>query len=159
LVGQFKYAQKKRDSKREIRLFKFYKKNIKRINNWDLVDLSAPYIMGGFFLERKDRSQIYKLAKSQHLWSRRIAVLSTAMFIRNGDFKDILKLAKMLLYDKHDLMHKAVGWMLREVGKKNQKVLEKFLNKWAYMMPRTMLRYAIEKLPEKQRQNFLNKYR
>lgn len=132
----------------------FYLKNTRNINNWDLVDLSAPRIIGEH-LFGKDKSVLYKLAKSDILWERRIAIISTASFIKRGSFDDTLKISKMLLNDKHDLIHKAVGWMLREVGKKNQDVEEGFLKENCSKMPRTMLRYAIEKFDEKKRKNYL----
>lgn len=137
-------------------IYKIYLKNTKYINNWDLVDLSAPRIIGGYLLD-KDRKILYKLARSKNLWEKRISVLATFMFIRECDFKDALKIAEVLLNDKHDLIHKAVGWMLREVGNRNLKTEEKFLQKYYKTMPRTMLRYAIEKFPEKKRAAYLNK--
>jgi 3-methyladenine DNA glycosylase AlkD len=136
------------------KIFKIYLKNTKYINNWDLVDLSAPQIVGDFLLD-KDRSVLYKLVKSKNLWDRRIAVLSTFTFIRNKDFKDILVFSEILLNDKHDLMHKAVGWMLREMGKRDKKIEVEFLKKYCKKMPRTMLRYSIEKFEEKERKAFL----
>jgi 3-methyladenine DNA glycosylase AlkD len=134
----------------------FYLKNTNNINNWDLVDLSAPNIVGKHLLD-KERSVLYKLAKSKNLWEKRIAVLACFAFIRENDFKDALKISKILLNDKHDLIHKAVGWMLREIGKRNQKVEEDFLKKYYKIMPRTMLRYAIEKFPEEKRKFYLKK--
>lgn len=142
------------ETKRE-EIYNFYLKNTKYINNWDLVDLSCHHIIGGYLLNR-DRSILFKLAKSNNLWERRISVISTFNFIRERDFKDSLKLAELLLYDKHDLMHKAVGWMLREIGKKDEKALVLFLKKHYKKMPRTMLRYSIEKFPEKTRKAYLN---
>ena len=135
----------------------FYLKNAEagNINNWDLVDLSAPNILGTHLLD-KDRSVLYELAKSKNLWEKRISVLATFRFIKDNDFRDSLKIAEMLLQDKHDLMHKAVGWMLREIGKRNQDEEEKFLKKHYKKMPRTMLRYAIEKFNEKKRLRYLN---
>ena len=136
------------------RIFKLYIKNYKYINNWDLVDLSAPAISGGYFL-RRDRSFLYELVKSDNLWKQRIAVLSTYTFIKNNEYTEILKIAEMLLNHKHDLIHKAVGWMLREAGKRDLNILLSFLKKHYKNMPRTMLRYAIEKLDENTRQNYL----
>ncbi|MFC1687111.1 DNA alkylation repair protein [Patescibacteria group bacterium] len=152
LVDQFKRA----DEKDRKVIYRQYLKNAKKVNNWDLVDLSAPNIVGTFLLH-KPRTILYKLAKSNNLWERRIAVLATFMFIRNNDFTDALKITDVLLNDKHDLIHKAVGWMLREVGKRNQKVEEQFLKKHYKKMPRTMLRYAIEKFPEGKRKGYLLK--
>jgi 3-methyladenine DNA glycosylase AlkD len=138
-------------------IFDIYNRNTKFINNWDLVDLSAPNIVGEY-LKEKDRLLLYKYAKSTDLWERRISILSTFTFIREGDCDDALKISERLLGDKHDLIHKAVGWMLREVGKKcGESILEKFLAKHIKNMPRTMLRYAIEKLPESKRKEYLQK--
>jgi 3-methyladenine DNA glycosylase AlkD len=126
----------------------------KFINNWDLVDSSAPYILGPWLLTR-DRSILRKLAKSKNLWERRIAILATFAFIRANDFAWTLELAETLLHDAHDLMHKAVGWMLREVGNRHEPTLRAFLDAHAPAMPRTMLRYAIEKFPAADRDRFL----
>lgn len=131
-----------------------YLRNLDRVNNWDLVDSSAPYLLGPY-LEDKDRSILYELAKSDNLWKQRIAIISTLYFIKNNDFEDALKISEMLLNHKHDLIHKAVGWMLREIGKRNKKIEEEFLKKYYKNMPRTMLRYAIEKFPEEERQKIL----
>lgn len=124
------------------------------VNNWDLVDSSAEPIIGAY-LEHKSRRILYKLAKSQNLWERRIAMLSTFHFIRNNDFKDTLDIALILINDKHDLIHKAAGWLLREVGKRSEKTLKKFLDQYRHKMPRTMLRYAIEKFPDHIRKQYL----
>ena len=147
---------KKTEDKKEI--FDFYLKNAKRINNWDLVDLTAPNIVGDFLLDKKkEREVLYSLVKSKNLWERRIAILSTFTFLRNKDFKDVLKISEILLKDKEDLIHKAVGWMLREAGKRDKEVEISFLNKHYQKMPRTMLRYAIEKFSDKERAFFMKK--
>jgi len=135
-------------------IFKFYLKNRRGVNNWDLVDLSAPKIIGKYLLE-KDKSLLFKFAVSKNLWDRRIAILSTYEFIRNENYETTLKIAVILLEDKHDLIHKAVGWMLREIGKRNLMVEENFLKIHYKKMPRTMLRYAIEKFPETKRKKYL----
>jgi 3-methyladenine DNA glycosylase AlkD len=133
-----------------------YLKNSKFINNWDLVDSSAPYILGDWLLN-KDRSMLYKMAKSKVLWEKRIAIMSTFAFIYNGEYKDTIAIAEILIKDKHDLIHKAVGWMLREIGKRvDVKHLRVFLDKHAATMPRTALRYSIEHLSEKERKKWLN---
>ena len=133
-----------------------YLRNTKYINNWDLVDLSSHKILGTFLLD-KPRTLLYKLAKSKNIWERRIAVISTFAFLREKDISDSLKLTEILLHDSHDLMHKAVGWALREVGKIDQKAEERFLKKHYKSMPRTMLRYAIEKMSEEKRRKYLKK--
>jgi 3-methyladenine DNA glycosylase AlkD len=125
------------------KIFDFYAKNTLRVNNWDLVDASAPFIVGAFLLD-KDKSLLFKWVKSDNLWERRIAIVATQMFIRNHRFDETFALAELLLEDHEDLMHKATGWMLREVGKKDKKALERFLKKHHRLMPRTMVRYAIE---------------
>ena len=142
------------ETEREI-LFQKYLENTQYINNWDLVDLSADKIVGSYLFE-KPKDILYSLAASENLWERRIAVLSTFDFIKKGVYEETLEIAKILLNDKHDLIHKAVGWMLREVGKRcSQGVLEKFLLANYKKMPRTMLRYAIERLPEELRLQYL----
>lgn len=145
---------KKSDSATKTKIFNQYIKNSLQVNNWDLVDLSAPNIVGEY-LVNKPRTILYKLAKSSNLWERRIAMLATFTFIRQKDFTDTLAIAKLLLDDKHDLMHKAVGWMLREVGKRDQAIEKKFLRQCYKRMPRTMLRYAIEKFDERTRKAYL----
>ncbi len=135
-------------------IYNFYLKNTQYINNWDLVDLSCHHIVGEYLLD-KPREVLYKLAQSPSLWDRRISVISTFNFIVNHDFVDSLKIAKILLNDKHDLIHKAVGWMLREIGKRDLPTLINFLDEYTLKMPRTTLRYAIEKLPESQHQYYL----
>ncbi len=154
LVEKFNKA----DDKKQI--FDFYLENTKYINNWDLVDLSADKIIGNFLFYFGKDYPIYKilltnLAKSTNLWERRIAIISTFHFIKNNQFEETLKIAELLLKDKHDLIHKAVGWMLREIGKKDQNIIESFLKENYKSMPRTMLRYAIEKLPEDKRKAYL----
>jgi 3-methyladenine DNA glycosylase AlkD len=137
-------------------IIEFYLKNIRQINNWDLVDCSAYKLLGKFLLH-KDRQILYDLAESGHLWSERVAVVSCFEFIRNGQFSDIFKLSEKFLSHKHDLMHKACGWMLREVGKRDELALEEFLDEHLQKMPRTMLRYAIERMEEKKRLGYLRK--
>lgn len=152
LVKKFEKVSEKEQTK----IYKLYLKNAKRVNNWDLVDLSAPNIVGNYLLE-KDRKILYKLAKSENIWERRIAILATFEFIKNGEHEDIFKIVEMLLNDKHDLIHKACGWMLREVGKRiGEKIEEGFLKKYHRKMPRTMLRYAIERFPEGKRRKYLS---
>ena len=135
----------------------FYLKHTRGINNWDLVDLSAPYILGSYLIDKADRQVIYELAASPVMWERRIAIVSTLMLIRNRQFEDTIKLAEILLFSEHDLMQKAVGWMLREVGKKDENLLKNFLNIHCQEMPRTMLRYAIEKFPPAVRQEYMSR--
>jgi 3-methyladenine DNA glycosylase AlkD len=151
LVWRYSSALSRREEKEEI--VKFYLDNIKQVNNWDLVDLSAPNILGAHLIYR-DRRLLYRLARSENVWERRIAILATYPFIRNGDFSDTLKIAEMLLHDRHDLIHKAAGWMLREVGKRDAASEEAFLEKHFSVMPRTMLRYAIERLSESKRRRY-----
>ncbi|MFS4460229.1 DNA alkylation repair protein [Bdellovibrio sp. HCB2-146] len=138
------------------KIYQTYVKHKKFVNNWDLVDSSAEYIMGRYLFEQ-DRKILYKLVKSKSVWDRRIAVMTTFHFIRQGEFDETLKLAKLLLKDDHDLIHKAVGWMLREIGERDSKIEMAFLDKYSSEMPRTMLRYAIEKFPEKKRLFYLRK--
>lgn len=145
---------KKQDEAQRTLIFKHYCAHTDRINNWDLVDLSCPRIVG-CHLQVRDRSPLYRFALSGSLWERRIAIVSTFHFIRSGDFGDTLAIAEKLIGDKEDLIHKATGWMLREVGKRDVDVLERFLSEYYCGMPRTMLRYAIEKLPESRRQAWL----
>jgi 3-methyladenine DNA glycosylase AlkD len=135
-------------------IYRLYEACLPRINNWDLVDGSAPHIVGGHFAMR-DRTALYRFVRSRSLWRRRIAVLATLHFIRRGEFADTFNMAEMLLADREDLIHKAVGWMLREVGNRNPAAAESFLALHYGNMPRTMLRYAIEKFPEPQRQKYL----
>ena len=135
----------------------FYLTHTKGINNWDLVDLSAPYILGDYLKDKTDRNVLYDLAGSSVMWERRIAVVSTLMLIRHGQFDDTIRLAKSLIDSKHDLMQKSIGWMLREVGKRDKGLLVQFIEKHKHEMPRTMLRYAIEKFPEPERREFMRK--
>jgi len=148
LSEQFKKALRK-DT-----FFRFYLKNTRHINNWDLVDLTAPNIVGTF-LEKRSRAILLKLARSSSLWERRIAIVATFHFIRNNEFNDTLRIAKILLTDNEDLIRKATGWMLREVGKRNESVLKKFLKKNYPHISRTTLRYAIEKFPPVIRKKYL----
>ncbi len=150
LVAKFK---KSKDKERE-EIFKFYLKNIRYVNNWDLVDLSAEKIIGAY-LKDKDTKLLFELAKSENIWERRIAIMSSFHFIKAHQFAATLKISEMLLKDKHDLIHKAVGWMLREIGKRDILAEEIFLQKYYKIMPRTMLRYAIEKFPENKRLDYL----
>ena len=151
LVNKFKAG----DSKTKEKIFNLYLKNTKHINNWDLVDLSAHEIVGAF-LERKPKDVLLKLASSQSLWEKRIAMIATFYEIKNGRSQTTLKIAEKLLHDEHDLIQKAVGWMLREVGKRcSQKEEENFLDKYAATMPRTALRYAIERFDEKKRKYYM----
>ena len=153
-----KYKKSKKNKIDKIRIFEFYLKNASEnnINNWDLVDVSAPRIVGDFLM-KDDTSILKNLAKSQNLWEKRISIISTMPFIKNRNFGDTLAIAEMLMKDEHDLIHKAVGWMLREIGKKNINVLEIFLSTRHKEMPRTMLRYAIEKFPEEKRKFYMKK--
>ncbi len=150
LISKFKKTEEAERKK----IVDIYLKNRKYVNNWDLVDLSAPKLLGEWFLD-KDREILFKLASSKNLWDRRISILSTFKFIQSGEFVTTLRLAKILLNDKHDLIHKAVGWMLREIGKKDLQSEEDFLEVHYQKMPRTMLRYAIEKFPEPKRKAYL----
>ena len=152
LVTQYKVG----DIKKKKQIFQVYLKNTKYINNWDLVDLTAPNIVGAY-LRDKPKDILSKLAKSKNLWQKRIAILATFDDIYHKKSEETLKIAKILLHDKHDLIHKAVGWMLREVGKRvDEKVLLKFLDEHYKTMPRTSLRYAIERLPEPKRLAYLH---
>lgn len=135
----------------------FYLSHSHRINNWDLVDLSAKDILGEYLLNKKDRKILYKLAKSELLWDQRIAVIATHAFIKKNDFADIISLSEQFLSHKHDLMHKAVGWMLREAGKRDKATLIKFLDKHYRDMPRTMLRYSLEKLTPEEKAYYMKK--
>ncbi len=159
LVDQFERASKLSEALRESRraeLVGFYLDNLQGVNNWDIVDSSAPKILGAWLLEQpQHRSLLDQLSKSESVWERRIAVLATFPMIRTHEFDEILRLAERLLHDPHDLMHKAVGWMLREVGKRDVRLLRAFLDQHVDLMPRKMLRYAIEKMPPAERQHWL----
>ena len=150
LVEQFKKA----DSNGKEKIYAFYIDNKEYANNWDLIDLTADKIVGEYLLD-KDKSILRDLAKSDNLWDRRIAIVATFAFIKKGRFDETLEISKRLLKDKHDLIHKACGWMLREVGKRDIAVLERFLKKHYKNMPRTMLRYSIERFDEKKRKSYL----
>ena len=148
---------KKGEEMTKKKVYDFYLKHLYAVNNWDLVDTSAPNIVGEYLSEHvKERNILYTLATSMDLWEKRVAILSTFAFIKRDDFDDTLAISEILLEDSHDLIHKAVGWMLREVGKRDQTVEEVFLKKHADKMPRTMLRYAIEKFNEPLRQYYIN---
>lgn len=153
LVAQFK---KSLDLHQQKSIYDFYLEHTKGINNWDLVDGSAAQIVGAYLYD-KDRSTLYALVQSSNMWEQRIAIIATFDFIRKGDFTDTLQLATILVEHPHDLIQKAVGWMLREVGKRDVDTLMQFLNTHYQTMPRTMLRYAIEKFPEPVRQAYLRK--
>lgn len=152
LVEQYKNAD---DQNKEI-FYQFYLKNLKHVNNWNLVDASAHLIIGAHLWD-KDRSSLFELARSEIFWERRIAIVSTWYFIRKNDLDWTFKIALLLQKDTQDLIHKAVGWMLREAGKRDQEALVQFLDQYAITMPRTMLRYAIEKFTQDQRKNYLLK--
>jgi 3-methyladenine DNA glycosylase AlkD len=142
------------DARDGAEIFRFYLARTHRINNWDLVDVSAPQIVGAHLVNRP-RLVLYRLARSPHLWTRRIAIIATQALIRRGEFRDTLELARLLSADPHDLIHKAVGWMLREVGKQDSRTLTRFLDRHAGALPRTALRYAIERLPAAARLRYL----
>ena len=149
------HSEDEREALRK-KYFDFYLKHTDRINNWDLVDLTAPTVIGEYLID-KPHDILYLLADSKLLWEQRTAVVSTYAFIRNNDFTDIYALAEHLLNHPHDLMQKAIGWMLREAGKRDADQLRAFLDKFAKEMPRTMLRYSIEKFVETERQYYMNK--
>jgi 3-methyladenine DNA glycosylase AlkD len=150
LVGRYERGD---DAERQ-RVYRLYLANTDRINNWDLVDLSAPDIVGAH-LETRSRAPLDKLATSKSLWERRIAIVATYWFIRLRHFDDTFRIATALLDDKHDLIHKAVGWMLREVGKRDESALERFLDRHAKTMPRTALRYSIERMTPERRRHYM----
>ena len=148
------HAFSKGDAATKQKIYEAYLRHTDFINGWDLVDASAPHIVGAYLFD-KSRKPLYKLAKSNSLWERRIAMIATQHFIRQKDFADALQIAKLLLHDNHDLIQKAVGWMLREIGDRELAAEEAFLQVHYKTMPRTMLRYAIEKFPEAKRQAYL----
>jgi 3-methyladenine DNA glycosylase AlkD len=142
------------DEREQKAIYDRYLANTRYINNWDLVDLSAPSIVGGW-LSARSRAPLRRLARSASLWERRIAIVATQAFIRRDELEDTLEIADLLIHDEHDLIHKAVGWMLREVGKRDGVVLRTWLRPRHTHMPRTMLRYAIERFPESERRRYL----
>lgn len=148
------YEAAKKDPDEQKKVYQAYLKLFPYINNWDLVDVTCHKIIGPYLFER-DRKVLYKWARSKDLWTKRISILTTYYFIRKKDLDDTYKISKILLKDKHDLIHKAVGWMLREAGKKDSVRLKKFLDQNASKMPRTMLRYAIERMPATTRKKYL----
>lgn len=152
MVGQYACG----DTAQQAAPYKLYLANMQRINNWDLVDVSAEHIVGPY-LQNRVRTPLQRLARSRNLWQRRIAVLATFHYIKQGEFAETLHLAELLVTDTHDLIHRAVGWMLREIGKRDQAVLEAFLNVHAAQMPRTMLRYAIERFTPALRQRYMQR--
>lgn len=157
MILQGQYARAKLETEKKT-LFTVYYKLRKHVNNWDLVDATAPYISGSYFYHC-DLSLLLQLAESKKLWERRMAILSLFYFIRQKDFKLALKLLEKRLYDSEDLMHKACGWMLREIGNRDQKTLLKFLDVHAAAMPRTALRYSLEKIPVPQRRHYMSLYK
>jgi hypothetical protein len=146
---------KKTPEQRRAALFDLYLRRHDRINNWDLVDVSAPFVVGGYLFD-KQRDVLYELARSGNVWERRTAIVSTAYFIRKGDLDDTFRIAEILVRDDHDLIHKAVGGWLREAGKQDRQRLLSFLNQYAATMPRTALRYAVEHLEKAVRKHYLN---
>jgi 3-methyladenine DNA glycosylase AlkD len=153
-IMDFQARNKKTNAERKKELFDLYIKRHNKINNWDLVDRSAPYVVGGYLYD-KPRTILYKLAKSKNAWERRTAIVSTYFFIRQGDISDTFKIAEILVNDQHDLIQKAVGSWIREAGKKDKLVLLDFLDSHATTMPRTMLRYSIENLSKKEKDYYL----
>ncbi|GHU62811.1 DNA alkylation repair protein [Bacteroidia bacterium] len=152
LVKQFKKAKGEEEKKK---IFDFYLRNARKANNWDLVDVTCRDVIGLYLLDKTDRSALYRLVESDNLWEQRIAIVSTWTFIKNYQFDDTLAISIKLLNHKHDLIHKAVGWMLREVGKKDREVLVNFLNTYHAQLPRTSLRYAIEHFAPEERAYYL----
>jgi hypothetical protein len=154
-IMDWQARRKKTSETRRKELFELYIRRHDRINNWDLVDRSAPYVVGGYLFD-KPRDLLYKLARSENIWERRTAIVSTGYFIRQGEVADAFKIAEILLNDTHDLIHKATGWMLREAGKRDRQQLLSFLDHHAATMPRTALRYAIEHLDQEQRAYYMS---
>ncbi len=150
LMNKFKKA----DERTQGDIFNFYVKNSEKINNWDLVDISSPHIVGKFLFNKK-KDILYEFAQSNNLWKKRISVVSCCYFIKQEEYNDALRIFEILLRDEHDLIHKAIGWMLREIGKRDEKVLLKFLKKHYKNLPRTTLRYAIEKFKQEKRKELL----
>ncbi|HYE59873.1 MAG TPA: DNA alkylation repair protein [Candidatus Kapabacteria bacterium] len=150
LILQFKKA----DDRGQKKIAAFYLKYRVWVNNWDLVDTSAPYLLGAYLMD-KEKDVLYRLAVSRKVWDRRIAIIATQYFIQHGSYDHTMKIAEVLLHDTHDLIHKAVGWMLREVGKRSLETEEQFLRIHHKDMPRTMLRYAIERFPKEKRELYL----
>jgi 3-methyladenine DNA glycosylase AlkD len=149
-----KYKYKRGDKGQKKEIVEIYLDNIEYVNNWDLVDLSAPHILGDYLLTR-EKDILYKLAKTEDLWSQRIAIISTLAFIKKQKYQDTLDISQLLLDHQHDLIHKAIGWMLREIWKRDSSVAEEFLKKHYENIPRTTVRYAIERMKETKRQKFL----
>ena len=154
-IMDFQARSKKITDERRKELFKLYIRRHDRINTWDLVDRSAPYVIGGYLFDKK-RDPLYKLARSKKMPERRTAIVSTGYFIRQGEVEETFKIAEILVQDKEDLIHKAIGWMVRAAGDVDRKRLLSFLDKFATTMPRTLLRYSTEKLDKKQREHYLN---
>lgn len=152
LVGQYEKAKSETEQKA---IYEFFLKKIDRVNNWDLVDSSAHKIVGPY-LETRSRKPLYRLAKAKHLWKNRVAMIATYYYIKQGDFDDALQIAEILVKHPHDLIHKAVGWMLREIGKQNEALMLQFIEKHHAKMARVMIRYAIEKLSQKKRKEILS---
>ena len=148
---------KEKDNIKRKDIVSFYLKHLSYVNNWDLVDLSAPYILGKYLLDNDDKTLLYDFANSSEIWKQRISIISTLYFIRNGHLETSLAIAEKLVYNKHDLIHKAVGWVLRELGKKDLELEKQFLDRYYTTMPRTMLRYAIERFSDEDRKHYMIK--
>ena len=155
LILVYRFKERKTTSEERESIVSFYLKHIRRCDNWDLVDMSCRDLLGEYLAEKSNRSLLYRLAESDNLWEQRISIVSTWAFIHRDDFADTLALTERLMCHPHDLIHKAMGWMLREVGKRDRHVLTDFLERYATQLPRTTLRYAIEHYPEPERQYFL----